>query len=179
MSPGMKAVPTEPTATPDVSVATSFPARNSIVYVVAIMSVFAIFLQNRLSPNPYQFFHHPVQGSPQMIAWRTLLYGLLMGGIDTGMLSLIKIISIDGVKSLKYMIIPMLAYALQPWIFISALKSETMTVMNLTHDLTSDVLVSMVGLLYFGEKLGRVRSIGLLLGFISLCLLAYKGPDDD
>ncbi len=114
-----------------------------------------------------------------MIAWRTLLYGLLMGGIDTGMLSLIKIISIDGVKSLKYMIIPMLAYALQPWIFISALKSETMTVMNLTHDLTSDVLVSMVGLLYFGEKLGRVRSIGLLLGFISLCLLAYKGPDDD
>ena len=77
------------------------------------------------------------------------------------------------------MIIPTLGYALQPWIFLSALKGETMTVMNLIHDLTSDVLVSLVGLLYFGEKLGRIRSIGLLLGVISLCLLAYKGPDDD
>lgn len=114
-----------------------------------------------------------------MIAWRTLFYGLLMGGIDTGMWGLVKTISLDNLKSLKWMIIPTLGYALQPWIFLSALKGETMTVMNLIHDLTSDVLVSLVGLLYFGEKLGRIRSIGLLLGVISLCLLAYKGPDDD
>jgi multidrug transporter EmrE-like cation transporter len=113
-----------------------------------------------------------------MIVWKTLLYGLLMASIDTSMLGLIKSISLDGTKNLGYMIIPTLAYAIQPWIFLSALKTETMTVMNLIWDLTSAVLVSLLGKLYFGEKLGLLRTIGLLLGMVSLTLLSYKGKDD-
>jgi multidrug transporter EmrE-like cation transporter len=53
-----------------------------------------------------------------------------------------------------------------------------MTVMNLIWDLTSAVLVSLLGKLYFGEKLGLLRTIGLLLGMVSLTLLSYKGKDD-
>jgi drug/metabolite transporter (DMT)-like permease len=72
------------------------------------------------------------------------------------------------------MIIPTIAYAVQPWIFFSAMKFESMIVMNLVWDLTSDLLVTLLGLFYFGEKLGRIRSIGLVLGMVSLCLLSYK-----
>ena len=113
-----------------------------------------------------------------MIAWRTILYGLIMAVIDAGMLGLIKEISKDGVKMLALMTIPTLVYAIQPWIFLSALKTETMTVMNLYWDLSSDVLVSLLGILYFKEKLGLVRSIGLGMGVLSLSLLSYKGEDD-
>lgn len=113
-----------------------------------------------------------------MIAWRTILYGLVMAVIDAGMLGLIKEISKDGVKMMVLMTIPTLVYAIQPWIFLSALKTETMTVMNLYWDLSSDVLVSLLGILYFKEKLGLVRSIGLGLGVLSLSLLSYKGDDD-
>jgi uncharacterized membrane protein len=109
-----------------------------------------------------------------MLTLRTLLYGLSMSLIDTGMLGLVKEISKDGAKSLAFMIIPTIAYAIQPWVFLSSLKSETMIVMNLVWDLLSDILVSLLGIFYFGEKIGTIRSIGLILGMISLSLLAWK-----
>jgi multidrug transporter EmrE-like cation transporter len=101
-----------------------------------------------------------------------------MAGIDASMLGLIKGISQDGVRMVSFMIVPTIVYAIQPWIFLSALKTETMTVMNLYWDLSSDVLVSLLGILYFKEKLGLVRSIGLALGVLSLSMLSYKGDDD-
>jgi multidrug transporter EmrE-like cation transporter len=97
-----------------------------------------------------------------------------MALIDTGILGLVKEISKDGAKSLAFMIIPTIAYAIQPWIFLSSLKYETLIVMNLLWDLLSDVLVSLIGIFYFGEKISSVRLIGLILGMVSLALLAYK-----
>lgn len=109
-----------------------------------------------------------------MLAWRSLLYGTVLAIIDTGVLGLVKEISKDGVKSLAYMIIPTLAYSLQPWVFLSSLKGETMTIMNLMWDLLSDVLVSLLGIFYFGEEIGTVRLGGLILGLISLAMLSWK-----
>ena len=109
-----------------------------------------------------------------MLAWRTLLYGIAMSFIDAGMLGLVKDISKDGAKSLALMIIPTLAYAIQPWVFLSSLKSESLIVMNLVWDLLSDVLVSLMGIFYFGEKIGVIRASGLILGMISLILLTLK-----
>ena len=101
-----------------------------------------------------------------------------MAGIDVFSLGLIKQISLTGYKSLASMLVPTAIYALQPWIFLSAMSSETMTVMNLTWDLTSDILVTLMGLLFFKEKLGAVRMCGALLAMVSMALLAYKGDDD-
>ena len=101
-----------------------------------------------------------------------------MASIDTSMLGLIKWISISHTKKLIYMIIPTIVYAIQPWIFFSALKFESMIVMNLVWDLSSDLLVTLLGFFYFGERLGRIRMLGLVLGMMSLCLLAYKDLSD-
>jgi multidrug transporter EmrE-like cation transporter len=87
-----------------------------------------------------------------MIAWSSVLYASIMAIIDTGMLSIIKKISIN--QSYGFMIIPTILYACQPWLFLSSLKTETMTIMNLLWDLISDILVSLIGIFYFKEMMG-------------------------
>ena len=106
------------------------------------------------------------------IEWIPIAFATVMATIDVFMLSAIKIIGTKA-KYLKWMIVPTIVYAIQPWIFLSALKFETMTVMNLTWDLISDIFVTIVGLYYFGEKLGPVKSLGVLMALISISLLAY------
>lgn len=109
-----------------------------------------------------------------MLDYTAISYATVMALIDVGMLGLVKEVSKSGIKSLALMIIPTIAYAIQPWVFLSAIKTETMTVMNLTWDLVSDILVSLLGIFYFGEKIGTVRMVGLFLAFISLALLSWK-----
>jgi len=106
------------------------------------------------------------------IEWIPMTFGIVMATIDVFMLSAIKIIGTKA-KFLKWMIVPTIVYAIQPWIFLTSLKFETMTVMNLTWDLMSDILVTAVGLYYFGEKLGPVKTLGVCTAILSIGLLAY------
>ena len=106
-----------------------------------------------------------------------LLYGLLMATIDAFMLSFIKAFNLGWIKDYgwfkgaRLMLLPTVVYALQPWIFLEAMKFETLTVMNLLWDMTSDVLVTAVGLLYFEETLSPRKMLGVVLSFIAMCLL--------
>ena len=106
------------------------------------------------------------------IEWIPITFAAVMATIDVFMLSIIKIVGTKA-KYIKWMIVPTIVYAIQPWIFLSALKFETMTVMNFTWDLMSDILVTIVGIYYFGEKLGPVKSLGVFTALISIALLAY------
>ena len=106
-----------------------------------------------------------------------LLYGLLMATIDAFMLSFIKAYNLGWIKDiawfkgLRLMLLPTLVYAIQPWIFLEAMKFETLSVMNLLWDMMSDVLVTAVGLLYFDEVLSPRKMIGVVLSFVVMCLL--------
>jgi multidrug transporter EmrE-like cation transporter len=106
------------------------------------------------------------------IEWIPITFAAVMATIDVFMLSIIKIVGTKA-KYLKWMIVPTIVYAIQPWIFLSALKFETMTVMNFTWDLMSDILVTIVGIYYFGEKLGPVKTLGVCTALLSIGLLAY------
>lgn len=104
-------------------------------------------------------------------------FGLLMATIDAFMLSLLKALNLGWVKDfgwfrgVRWMVLPTLIYALQPWIFLKSLSVESMTVMNLLWDMTSDVLVTLVGLYYFKEELNLRKMAGVVLSFIAMCLL--------
>ena len=99
-----------------------------------------------------------------------------MAGIDVFMLSLVKLINKDS-RLLRWMIAPTLVYAIQPWIFLQSLSFESLTVMNLMWDVISDVLVTLVGLLYFKETIGIYKVIGVVLSFVSITLLSLEdGP---
>jgi EamA domain-containing membrane protein RarD len=70
------------------------------------------------------------------------------------------------------MIIALLFQSIQPWIFLKGLNSSSMTILNLTWDLVSDILVTLMGILYFREEISGLKMIGVLFAFVSVSLFA-------
>ncbi len=72
-----------------------------------------------------------------------------------------------------------LIYALEPFIFWQAMRytGEGIMVTNLIWDLTSDILVTLIGMFWFGEEIQGLRWIALVLSFTSLGLFAYTSGD--
>ena len=105
-----------------------------------------------------------------------LVYGAYMATVDVVMLGILKAINLGWVsKSLIFL--PTLIYAMQPWVFLTSLSYESLTVMNLLWDVLSDVLVTMEGLFFFQEKLSRTKMLGVGLSLISVFLLSWNGPE--
>lgn len=103
-----------------------------------------------------------------------LLFGGLLAMIDAVALPILK-----GVKTENWprwlLGIPIGLYALNPLIFFNALGSETLTIMNLIWDLMSDVIVTLIGILFFKEVIPMTKRVGIVLSFISLILMSYEG----
>lgn len=107
-----------------------------------------------------------------MFAWRSVLYGIVMSLIDTGMMVLVKKVSLSTTNNiLVRMIFPTVLYAIEPWVFLSAMKYESMVIMNIIWNLVSNLLVTGFGILYFGEKIYGIRLVGFVLAIISLFML--------
>lgn len=103
-----------------------------------------------------------------------IAFASLMAFIDTIVLSGLKKYSTT--EDHQYGIaIPlgMLIYSLQPLLFLQSLKFESMTVMNMMWDVMSDIYVTAIGLIYFKEKINRVKMVGLSFAFIAVFLLSY------
>jgi drug/metabolite transporter (DMT)-like permease len=63
-------------------------------------------------------------------------------------------------------------YSFQPLIFYKGLEYAPMTVLNLTWDLFSDLLVCFIGFVIFKESLTPRQYIGVILAFVSIILLS-------
>jgi multidrug transporter EmrE-like cation transporter len=103
---------------------------------------------------------------------RTLGYGLGFGALDATALPIVKAVS-NGANPL-WMAIPALLYGASPFLLLSALRHETLTVMNLIWDLTSDVVVTFIGLIVFGETISPAKGLGVAFSFIALTLMSYE-----
>ncbi len=108
-----------------------------------------------------------------MFNLRTLGFGFIFGLLDAITLPTIKLVS-NGSLQFGMMIIPFLLYAASPFIFLAALKSETLTIMNFVWDLTSNITVTFVGLVLFGETIGYTKALGVCMSFIALFLMSYE-----
>jgi drug/metabolite transporter (DMT)-like permease len=106
--------------------------------------------------------------------WLSLGYAAFMASIDVITLSSIKAISANQARFFKWMVIPTLLYAIQPWIFLNSMRFESLIVMNLMWDLMSDILVTVTGFLYFKEKLGPYKTLGVILSFVSIILMSLQ-----
>lgn len=100
-------------------------------------------------------------------------FAAAMAGIDSTMLTLIKYISIHQ-HHIGWIILPMIVYSLQPVLFYLSMHYETLTVMNLLWDVISDVVITMIGLLIFKEKVGPYKKVGVIFSFISIVLLSLN-----
>jgi multidrug transporter EmrE-like cation transporter len=105
--------------------------------------------------------------------WRTLEYGLTFGAMDSIALPIIKGVSTGWNRWL--IAIPMFLYGMSPLLFLKAMEHETLTIMNLVWDMTSDLAVTLVGLFIFAEKLPPLKMLGVALSFVSLFLMTYEG----
>jgi len=104
--------------------------------------------------------------------WHTILFGVGMALIDVFVLSGLKASHLGMLNGMWILPLAMIIYAFQPFLFFKALSFESLTVMNLFWDLSSDILVTIVGLFYFSEKLSPRRMIGVFLALIALLLLS-------
>jgi drug/metabolite transporter (DMT)-like permease len=108
-----------------------------------------------------------------MINSRTLGFGLVFGLIDSIALPVIKSVSLGA--SHWWMLVPVVLYASSPFVFLKALEKETLTIMNLVWDLTSDLVVTFIGLAIFAERLPPTKLLGVFFSFIGLFLMTYEG----
>jgi multidrug transporter EmrE-like cation transporter len=101
-----------------------------------------------------------------------LLVGILLAINDVFSFGITKAVSNQQLKSINWLIIPTILYALQVWLFYYGLKKTSMSVLNISWNLISNVLVTILGIYYFGEKINDLKSIGLLFAFASISLFA-------
>jgi len=105
-----------------------------------------------------------------------LVYGTYMATVDVFVLGILKAINLGWISK-TLIFLPTLIYAMQPWVFLTSLSHESLTVMNLLWDVISDVLVTVEGLYFFQEKISRTKMLGVGLSLISVFLLSWNGPE--
>jgi multidrug transporter EmrE-like cation transporter len=104
---------------------------------------------------------------------RPVFLGTLMASLDVIMMSLAKLTSTGKIAYGIALPSATLIYALEPYIFFRSMKYESLTTMNLIWDLSSDILVTLVGVFYFKESIKGLRWLAVLFAIFSLMLFAY------
>ena len=102
-----------------------------------------------------------------------IFFGASMSLVDICMMSCIKMISQGTIPKIWGIPLSISLYALQPLIFLKAMKFEGMIVTNLVWNLMSNVIITLQGIFVFGESIKGLRWLGICMSIVSLCLLAY------
>ena len=100
-----------------------------------------------------------------------LLIGVLLAINDLFVQGILKNISL-GVIKYSWILIAALIYAIQPWIFLKGLSITSMTILNLTWDLISDILITIMGFFYFKESITGLKSLGILFSLVAITLFS-------
>ena len=103
-----------------------------------------------------------------------VIFGVVMAILDVLTLGITKIININPQRYFRWILIPTLLYAIQPWIFLSSLRFETLIVMNLLWDMLSNIFVTVAGFFVFGERLGPYKTLGVILSFVAVIFLSME-----
>jgi multidrug transporter EmrE-like cation transporter len=101
-------------------------------------------------------------------------FGILMATVDICMMTTAKLTHIGKISYLPGLFTATAFYATQPFLFLRALKFESMLVVNLIWNLTSSIMVTLIGIFYFGEKIKGLRVLAVVLALFSLILFALS-----
>jgi len=100
-----------------------------------------------------------------------IFFGLIMAAIDVLVLSLLKMRYVGDIASNWIFVFAFLAYGMQTIVFYKALGYSNLTNMNLIWDLSSDILVTIVGIYFFKEAVTFEQKIGIALAVVAILLL--------
>lgn len=101
-----------------------------------------------------------------------LLFGTGMAIVDIFALGGVKYLHTHNLGILRWMILPTILYAVQPWLLLKSLEFEGLAVMNILWNLMSDILVTLLGVFYFKEKISNMKLMGVGFGILALILLS-------
>ena len=107
-------------------------------------------------------------------ALRPILFGVAMALVDNVMMGTIKLVHTGGLSGTFAIPFSAALYALEPLIFLKAMKFESMTVVNLIWNMMSNILVTLQGVFIFGESIKGIRWLGISMSLVSLAILAYS-----
>ena len=99
------------------------------------------------------------------------LFALYMSSIDAIILTLLKAHKIGMIEGWWVFPLSFITYGFQSIVFYFGLSSSSMTVLNVLWDVISDVIVTLIGVLYFGESLNTMQCIGLALSLTGITLM--------
>ena len=74
----------------------------------------------------------------------------------------------------NWMAFAFILYGCQILIFKHGLESTSMTVLNLTWNLFSNIVITLIGLYYFKENINNLESYGILFGLVSIFLFGLS-----
>jgi len=104
------------------------------------------------------------------------IYGLLVAFT----LAMNDVISFGIAKSIYLKIfstntlaIPIILYGLQLPIFYYGLQFSSMKLLNISWNLMSIILVSLIGFFYFKEKVNNIEIVGFIFAFLSIACFTY------
>jgi multidrug transporter EmrE-like cation transporter len=106
-----------------------------------------------------------------------IMFGTCMAIVDIFMMSTTKMTSIGIISTSVGIPLSIGFYAMQPLIFLKAMKYEGMVVTNLVWNLMSNMIVTLQGVLVFGESIKGLRWLGICMSLLSLGLMAYTNDD--
>jgi small multidrug resistance pump len=98
-------------------------------------------------------------------------YTTIMALLDVVIMTLLKLKSISALTSPYIVPLTMAIYSLQPLLFFKALSVKGMAILNVLWDATSSVLIALVGVFIFGEKLSLVNWLGIFLCTLGIVLV--------
>jgi len=104
------------------------------------------------------------------------IYGLLIAFI----LAINDVFSF-GISKLTYLktisptwiIIPVILYTFQLPLFYYGLNYSSMSILNISWNLISNILVTLIGFYYFKEPVNNIEIVGLIFAFLSIACFTY------
>ncbi len=106
------------------------------------------------------------------------MINLFQNGILTGgLLALNDVVSMTLSKQIvlgnlidNWLIVPIILYGFQMYMFYYGLKYSGMGILNLTWNLISNILITIIGIFYFKENINNLETYGILFAVFSLFL---------
>lgn len=99
-----------------------------------------------------------------------IIVGLIMAINDVLSMSISKEVVIGNLVN-NWMVIAFFLYGVQIIIFYNGIKFTPMSTLNLTWNLWSNIIITLIGLYYFKENISHIETWGIGFALFALFLL--------
>jgi multidrug transporter EmrE-like cation transporter len=103
-----------------------------------------------------------------------IFFGIVMALIDINMMGTLKFVDQGKLAYAIGLPIAILLYAFQPYVFLKAMSHSNMLTTNLIWNLASNIMVTLLGVLFFKEKIKGLKWLAICLSLFSLGIFAYS-----